>query len=114
MADQQRLFTEVLRERDAWMMEQVQSLNPERATFADQIAELKQDPAFASLPDNTLIAMAKRMAPKLQPKPRRAPAPPGGGQRVAGGSEGEPDLRQNPLYQQIYGDRWLPKQEGSQ
>jgi hypothetical protein len=96
---QREEFVSVLRDRDAWMMDQIEKargsdIDPELKTVVDG---LKADPDFADLPVAKLVAMAKKMSPKKAVMEPRGSVSQGGRTGVAGkpkAGEMSPEMKQ--------------------
>lgn len=91
----------------------IKGQNPERLAMADRIEELKQDPELKGFSDDALLTIAKRDAARAPKKKEDddglIPSAASGNHRKAQMSE--KDIKQSPLYQQIYGDRFEEKGE---
>lgn len=97
MKRQREEFVAVLRDRDAWMKEQIEgirgsNIDPELRGVVDT---LKADPDFADLPESKLVAMAKKMSPKKAVmEPRGGVSSGGRAAPVAKKQEMSPEMRQ--------------------
>lgn len=85
LANMRKEFVSVLRDRDEWMKSEIEkargsSIDP---SLQAVVNELRSDPDFADLPDNKLVAMAKKMG-----TPKKAVMSPRG--NIASGQRGAP------------------------
>ena len=99
-------FADVMRSRDEYWRQQLKERDPERLALRDSIAKLKEDPDYATLPDDALLVIAKK-----QRKPSEGVehvSVPGGRRTRAKGGDAD-DLRKTALYQEIYGDKYVKK-----
>ena len=94
----------VLREFRSEMLKSIENNNPERLALKTRIDELKQDPDLADLDDAVLLKLARREKRTTPARTvEKASGTPGGGSRARGGATVD-DIKNSPLYKEIYGD----------
>lgn len=96
---------EVMRMRDAWLLEQIEKQSPELLVLKEQIAALKSDSDYEGFSDKQLAVVARKGSKAKPKKARGAP----GGKRVSVAKE--VDVRKSPLYQKMYGDEFKEQEK---
>lgn len=93
-------FVEALRERDAYYHSQFKERDPAYQQAKGDIYKLREDPAFANLPDETLMAVLAREKGNRPKSEFRGNA---GSGMAPKPMQKEEDIRKTDLYKRMYG-----------